>query len=106
MENNPLMKQMADSIESMAVKTGKKARTRDGGGSSPSAGSDACKLEALKKIQEIVASGWAGVMPNGNIVDRRVEPTAIPIQKNTLLNVPEPKHPNGRGKPFSPAKQD
>jgi hypothetical protein len=48
-------------------------------------------LDALKKIRELTAAGWAGVMPNGNLVDRRENPNAIPVPKNSLLGVPEPK---------------
>jgi hypothetical protein len=45
---------------------------------------------ALLKIKEITAAGWAGVMPNGNLVDRREFPEAIPVPTNTLLGVPKP----------------
>ena len=45
---------------------------------------------SLKNIHETVASGWAGVLPNGNIVDRRIHPTAVPMQKNPHLNIPTP----------------
>lgn len=47
--------------------------------------------EDLIKTFEINQSGYAGVLPNGNIVDRREHPEAIPIQKNSLFNIPEPK---------------
>jgi hypothetical protein len=49
------------------------------------------KLEYLMSLQIIRLEGWAGVLPNGNIVDRRKHPTAIPMQKNTLLGIPEPR---------------
>lgn len=52
---------------------------------------DQPKVDTLMKIRQIVADGWGGIMPNGNIVDRRVEKTAIPIPKNSLLGVPTPK---------------
>jgi hypothetical protein len=48
----------------------------------------------LKKLMEIIdlnKTGFAGILPNGNIVDRRVYPNAIPIQENSLLGVPKPK---------------
>ena len=45
----------------------------------------------LIDIFEINKSGYAGILPNGNIVDRRKEPTAIPVQKNSLLGIPETK---------------
>jgi hypothetical protein len=47
--------------------------------------------EDLIKIHEINQSGYAGCMPNGNIVDRREFPEAIPIQKNSIFGIPEPK---------------
>lgn len=54
------------------------------------------KLEAagrhdLIKIHEINQAGWAGVLPNGNIVDRRLRPDAVPVQKNRMMGIPEPK---------------
>jgi hypothetical protein len=48
------------------------------------------KLKALRKIIELNKTGYAGVLPNGNIVDRRDHPKAIPVQKNDLFGVPEP----------------
>lgn len=40
----------------------------------------------------LIKSGFAGAMPgNAMIVDRRIEPTALPVHKNQLLSVPEPK---------------
>ena len=45
----------------------------------------------LIDVMEINESGFAGVLPNGNIVDRRKFPNAIPVQKNSLFNVPSPK---------------
>lgn len=47
--------------------------------------------EDLIEIHELNASGFAGVLPNGNIVDRRKFPNAVPIQKNDLFGVAEPK---------------
>lgn len=44
----------------------------------------------LEAALEITRAGFAGVMPNGNIVDRREYPHAIPIQANPLLGCPEP----------------
>ena len=49
-------------------------------------------MNALIKIQEVVKSGYGGVLPNGNIVDRRKFPAAIPIVKNSVLVVPKPKN--------------
>lgn len=48
-------------------------------------------IAELKIKLEISKSGYGGVLPTGEIVDRRVFPDAIPLQKNVMLNVPEPK---------------
>ena len=48
---------------------------------------DLRQVNVLKFTEE----GYAGMLPNGNIVDRREQPDAVPMQKNNLLNVPEPK---------------
>ncbi len=45
----------------------------------------------LIDIHEINQSGYAGILPNGNIVDRRKEPTGIPVPENSLLGIPKPK---------------
>lgn len=45
----------------------------------------------LIRMLEVIESGYAGVSRNGMIVDRRNEPSALPVQKNVLMNVPEPK---------------
>lgn len=37
------------------------------------------------------ASGFAGCMPNGNIVDRRYFPEATPIRENKLFGIEKPK---------------
>ena len=49
------------------------------------------RLESLRKVQEISKSGYAGCLPNGSIVDRREYPDAVPVQKNSLFGIPEPK---------------
>lgn len=38
-----------------------------------------------------VEEGFGGVLPNGNIVDRRERPEAMPLQENSLLGIPKPK---------------
>lgn len=48
------------------------------------------KKAIFDKIAEIVKSGYAGMLPNGNIVDRREHPNATPIQKNAMLGAPAP----------------
>lgn len=47
--------------------------------------------EDLIKIDEINSSGYAGISESGSIVDRREYPLAMPIPKNDLLGIPEPK---------------
>ncbi len=65
------------------------------------------KLKYLMSLQIIKLEGWAGVLPNGNIVDRREHPTAIPMQKNTLLGIPEPRPlPTGGGKVLHVLRHD
>lgn len=49
------------------------------------------RKEALLKSLELTKSGYAGIDKNGNKVDRRQYPDAVPLQKNTLLGIPEPK---------------
>lgn len=39
------------------------------------------------------ASGFAGVLPTGGIVDRRYYPEAHPVQRNSLFGVADPKEP-------------
>ncbi len=48
--------------------------------------------EMLRFQREVVEQGYAGIeRGTGTLQDRREHPDAIPIQKNTLLGVPEPK---------------
>jgi hypothetical protein len=47
--------------------------------------------EDLIEIMEINDSGYAGVLSNGNIVDRRIHPDAIPVQENKMMGIPKPK---------------
>jgi sulfur carrier protein ThiS len=49
------------------------------------------KLNELFKIIELNRSGYAGILSNGNIVDRREHPTAIPVQENEMLGTVKPK---------------
>jgi len=56
--------------------------------------------EDLIEIYEINQSGYAGILPNGNIVDRRQHPEAIPVQKNTMMGIPEPKPLDAAGEQY------
>lgn len=46
--------------------------------------------QGLIIINKILISGYAGRMSNGNIVDRREFPEAIPIRENIIFNIPKP----------------
>lgn len=46
---------------------------------------------ALLDIAEFNYTGYAGVLPNGNIVDRRLHPEAYPVAANSMFGIPEPK---------------
>ncbi len=50
------------------------------------------KTKELMKTLDVIKSGYAGVLSNGNIVDRREHPAAIPIPENPLFNTPKPKN--------------
>ena len=44
------------------------------------------------KLLDVVKNGYGGVMGGtGMLVDRREYPEAVPLQKNQILNCPEPK---------------
>lgn len=47
--------------------------------------------EDLIKVMEINDSGYAGILSNGNIVDRREHPEAIPVPENKMLGIPKSK---------------
>ena len=54
------------------------------------------KLEKLKAyealwLELLNASGFAGVLPNGKIVDRRYFPEATPVEKNSIFGTSKPK---------------
>lgn len=44
-----------------------------------------------KKTTELIKSGYAGILENGNIVDRREHSLAMPIPENSLFGAPKPK---------------
>lgn len=51
----------------------------------------AARLKLLLEGIELSKSGYAGILPNGNIVDRRQHPGATPIAKNSMFGIPKPK---------------
>jgi hypothetical protein len=44
----------------------------------------------LEKLRDLNASGYAGILPSGMIVDRREHPSAIPIQEK-MFGIVKPK---------------
>ena len=48
---------------------------------------DEKELSELMKPFKLVKEGFAGVLPNGNIVDIREFPNAIPIKENGLFGI-------------------
>lgn len=49
--------------------------------------------EDILNTISVIKSGYAGIMPNGNIVDRRIYPEANEIPANPMFCAPEPKDP-------------
>jgi len=49
------------------------------------------RRERLLKIKELSTTGFAGVMPNGQIVDRREMPQAVPMKRNIYFGIPDPQ---------------
>lgn len=49
------------------------------------------KLAFFEKIQKANKEGYAGILPNGNLVDRRENPLAYPVAENSLFGVAKPK---------------
>ena len=53
------------------------------------------RIDRLMKNHEIIdkanREGFAGILPNGNLVDRRNTPQAHPIAKNSMFNVAQPR---------------
>lgn len=48
-------------------------------------------LKEHAKIQKANKEGYAGCMPNGNLVDRREHPEAMPVAENPIFNVTKPR---------------
>lgn len=48
------------------------------------------QVQLQEELLEAISLGFGGVIENGQIVDRRLFPNAIPLQKNVLMKVPEP----------------
>lgn len=53
--------------------------------------SNLLRKHALLESVAAVKEGYGGVLPNGNVVDRRKHPAAIPIPENPMMDVPKPK---------------
>ena len=48
-------------------------------------------LGHIKYHKQFTQAGFSGVLSNGNIVDRRIFPDCIPMQKNEAFGIPQPK---------------
>ena len=48
-------------------------------------------LEHFEMIKKANADGYAGCLPNGNLVDRRTEPKAYPIAENSMFGITKPR---------------
>lgn len=55
------------------------------------AGRAAALVHSHDQHQKTKLSGYAGVLKDGSIVDRRIHPEAMPMQANAHLGIPEPK---------------
>ncbi len=49
------------------------------------------RVQFLKDSIGLTKTGFAGILPNGNKVDRRKHPDAIPLAYNRHMGIPEPK---------------
>lgn len=47
-------------------------------------------LKDLEQHEKVKKEGFAGILPGGHIVDRRIHPEAIPMQENKMLGIPKP----------------
>lgn len=54
--------------------------------------------EKAKWLNELNASGYAGMLQNGNIVDRRKHPEARPIFENKMFGIAKPKRLENNGR--------
>lgn len=50
-----------------------------------------------QEILQALREGFGGMLPNGNIVDRRKHPEAMPLQQSTPLGTPSPQPVEGGG---------
>jgi len=49
------------------------------------------QYDELMKKAELMRTGYAGMDRQGNIVDRRENKSAVPVQKNSMMRIPKPK---------------
>lgn len=52
---------------------------------------DKQKIMAFADLLEVIKDGYGGIINGGQLVDRRKNPEAIPLQENSYLNCPKPK---------------
>lgn len=48
-------------------------------------------LEHFEIIKKANREGYAGCLPNGNLVDRRNEPKAYPVAENSMFGITKPR---------------
>lgn len=48
-------------------------------------------MQAFEKIQKANKEGYAGILPNGLLVDRRECPEGYPVAKNSMFGISEPR---------------
>lgn len=48
------------------------------------------RLKYLIGTVAISQSGYGGISPQGDIVDRRKHPSAVPIPENSMMKIPKP----------------
>lgn len=49
------------------------------------------KLEKYKKHFQMMQEGYGGILPTGELVDRREHPEALEIAENSFLGIGKPK---------------
>ena len=48
-------------------------------------------LNDMADIMKANCEGYAGILQNGQLVDRRKYPDAMPVPENKMMNIPAPK---------------
>ena len=48
-------------------------------------------LKHFEWHEKVKAEGYLGILPSGELVDRREHPNAMPMAENSMFNIPKPK---------------